>query len=170
PEGCPVRRRPAGRRGGGGRGRWRRQARHRGRSGSVNPCPDASSRPSRRGAGGPFPLTVPNPVRSRMHRWPHACIMRGHLFIRIQGYSPMSSYLFTSESVSEGQPDKIADQTSDAVLDAILAQDKRARVACETLVKTGAAIVAGEVTTSAWVDIEGLARKVINDIGYNNSD
>ena len=82
----------------------------------------------------------------------------------------MSSYLFTSESVSEGHPDKIADQISDAVLDAILAQDKRARVACETLVKTGAAIVAGEVTTEAWVDIEGLARKVINDIGYDNSD
>ena len=82
----------------------------------------------------------------------------------------MSSYLFTSESVSEGHPDKIADQISDAVLDAILAQDKRARVACETLVKTGAAIVAGEVTTSAWVDIEALARKVINGIGYDNSD
>ncbi|HKN79500.1 MAG TPA: methionine adenosyltransferase, partial [Lysobacter sp.] len=81
-----------------------------------------------------------------------------------------SSYLFTSESVSEGHPDKIADQISDAVLDAILAQDKRARVACETMVKTGAAIVAGEVTTGAWVDIESLARKVINDIGYDNSD
>jgi S-adenosylmethionine synthetase len=82
----------------------------------------------------------------------------------------MSNYLFTSESVSEGHPDKLADQISDAVLDAILAQDKHARVACETLVKTGAAIVAGEITTSAWVDIESLARKVINDIGYNNSD
>ncbi len=82
----------------------------------------------------------------------------------------MSSYLFTSESVSEGHPDKIADQISDAVLDAILAQDKRARVACETMVKTGAAIVAGEVTTTAWVDIEGLARNVINQIGYDNSD
>ena len=82
----------------------------------------------------------------------------------------MSSYLVTSESVSEGHPDKIADQVSDAVLDAILAQDKRARVACETLVKTGAAIVAGEVTTTAWVDIEALARQVINDIGYDNSD
>jgi S-adenosylmethionine synthetase len=82
----------------------------------------------------------------------------------------MSSYLFTSESVSEGHPDKIADQISDAVLDAILAQDKRARVACETMVKTGAAIVAGEVTTTAWVDIESLARKVINDIGYDNSN
>jgi S-adenosylmethionine synthetase len=82
----------------------------------------------------------------------------------------MSSYLFTSESVSEGHPDKMADQISDAVLDAILRQDKRARVACETLVKTGAAIVAGEVTTSAWVDIEELARRVINQIGYNNSD
>ena len=82
----------------------------------------------------------------------------------------MSSYLFTSESVSEGHPDKIADQVSDAVLDAILAQDKRARVACETLVKTGAAIVAGEVTTSAWVDIEELTRNVINEIGYDNSN
>jgi len=80
-----------------------------------------------------------------------------------------SNYLFTSESVSEGHPDKLADQISDAVLDAILTQDKSARVACETLVKTGAAIVAGEVTTSAWVDIETLARKVINDIGYNHS-
>ncbi len=81
----------------------------------------------------------------------------------------MSSYLFTSESVSEGHPDKLADQISDAVLDAILAQDKRARVACETMVKTGAAIVAGEITTDAWVDIESLARKVINDVGYNTS-
>lgn len=82
----------------------------------------------------------------------------------------MSSYLFTSESVSEGHPDKLADQISDAVLDAILAQDKRARVACETMVKTGVAIVAGEVTTAAWVDIENIARKVINDVGYTNSD
>ncbi len=82
----------------------------------------------------------------------------------------MSSYLFTSESVSEGHPDKVADQISDAVLDAILAQDKRARVACETMVKTGVAIVAGEVTTSAWVDLEALTRKVILDIGYNSSD
>lgn len=82
----------------------------------------------------------------------------------------MSSYLFTSESVSEGHPDKIADQISDAVLDAILTQDKRARVACETLVKTGVAIVAGEVTTSAWIDLEALTRKVILDIGYDSSD
>jgi len=81
----------------------------------------------------------------------------------------MSNYLFTSESVSEGHPDKVADQISDAVLDAILAQDKRARVACETLVKTGVAIIAGEVTTSAWVDLESLARKVIVDIGYDSS-
>ena len=82
----------------------------------------------------------------------------------------MSNFLFTSESVSEGHPDKLADQISDAVLDAILTQDKHARVACETLVKTGAAIVAGEITTTAWVDIEDLTRKVINDIGYNNSN
>ena len=81
-----------------------------------------------------------------------------------------SSYLFTSESVSEGHPDKIADQISDAVLDAILQQDKSARVACETLVKTGVAIVAGEITTSAWIDLEALTRKVILDIGYNSSE
>lgn len=79
-------------------------------------------------------------------------------------------YLFTSESVSEGHPDKVADQISDAVLDAILDQDKQARVACETLVKTGVAIVAGEITTSAWVDLEDLVRKVITDIGYTSSD
>jgi S-adenosylmethionine synthetase len=82
----------------------------------------------------------------------------------------MSSYLFTSESVSEGHPDKVADQISDAVLDAILAKDKRARVACETMVKTGVAIVAGEITTEAWIDLEALTRKVICDIGYNSSD
>ncbi|GHC39200.1 methionine adenosyltransferase [Aidingimonas halophila] len=83
----------------------------------------------------------------------------------------MSDYsLFTSESVSEGHPDKIADQISDAVLDAIIARDKQARVACETLVKTGVAIVAGEITTSAWVDLEELVRQVIRDIGYTSSD
>ncbi|MGH8192272.1 MAG: methionine adenosyltransferase [Rhodanobacteraceae bacterium] len=81
----------------------------------------------------------------------------------------MSRYLFTSESVSEGHPDKVADRISDAVLDAILAQDKRAHVACETMVKTGVAIVSGEVTTDAWVDIESLAREVILDIGYDSS-
>ncbi len=82
----------------------------------------------------------------------------------------MSEYtLFTSESVSEGHPDKIADQISDAVLDAIIARDKQARVACETLVKTGVAIVAGEISTSAWVDLEDLVRNVINDIGYTSS-
>ncbi|MFO7276580.1 MAG: methionine adenosyltransferase [Pseudomonadota bacterium] len=81
-----------------------------------------------------------------------------------------NSFLFTSESVSEGHPDKLADQISDAVLDAILAQDKRARVACETLVKTGVVIVAGEVTTSAWVDIEALVRRTVLDVGYDSSD
>ena len=80
------------------------------------------------------------------------------------------SYLFTSESVSEGHPDKVADQISDAVLDAILKQDKRARVACETLVKTGVVVVAGEVTTSAWVDLEELVRRTVLRIGYNSSD
>jgi S-adenosylmethionine synthetase len=79
------------------------------------------------------------------------------------------SYLFTSESVSEGHPDKIADQISDAVLDAILEQDRDARVACETLVKTGMVLVAGEVTTSAWVDIEALVRQTVIGIGYSDS-
>jgi len=78
--------------------------------------------------------------------------------------------IFTSESVSEGHPDKIADQISDAILDAIIAEDKYARVACETMVKTGVAIVSGEITTSSWIDLEGLVRGVINDIGYTSSD
>jgi S-adenosylmethionine synthetase len=81
-----------------------------------------------------------------------------------------NDYLFTSESVSEGHPDKIADQISDVVLDAILAEDERGRVACETLVKTGVVIVAGEVTTRAWVDVEALVRKTVLDIGYNSSE
>ncbi|MCF6775010.1 methionine adenosyltransferase [Thiotrichales bacterium 19X7-9] len=76
--------------------------------------------------------------------------------------------LFTSESVSEGHPDKIADQISDAVLDAIIANDPHARVACETLVKTGMVLVAGEIRTSTWVDIESLVRKVVTDIGYTD--
>ncbi|HEY4341774.1 MAG TPA: methionine adenosyltransferase [Steroidobacteraceae bacterium] len=81
-----------------------------------------------------------------------------------------NNYVFTSESVSEGHPDKVADQISDAVLDAILAQDKRGRVACETLIKTGVVIVAGEVTTSAGIDVEALVRRTVLDIGYNSSD
>lgn len=81
-----------------------------------------------------------------------------------------NEFLFTSESVSEGHPDKIADQISDAVLDAILTKDKNARVACETLVKTGMVFIGGEVTTNAWVDIEQIARQVINDIGYTSSE
>jgi S-adenosylmethionine synthetase len=82
----------------------------------------------------------------------------------------MSSHLFTSESVSEGHPDKVADQISDAILDAIIEQDPAAHVACETLVKTGIAIVGGEITTSAWVDLEELIRNVIVDIGYDSSE
>jgi len=81
-----------------------------------------------------------------------------------------NNYMFTSESVSEGHPDKVADQISDAILDEILRQDPNARVACETLIKTGAAIVAGEITTSAWVDLEDIVRKTITDIGYNSSE
>jgi S-adenosylmethionine synthetase len=81
-----------------------------------------------------------------------------------------NNYIFTSESVSEGHPDKVADQISDAVLDALLAQDTRSRVACETLVKTGMVVLAGEITTNAWVDMEALVRKVVCDIGYDNGD
>ena len=79
------------------------------------------------------------------------------------------AFLFTSESVSEGHPDKVADQISDAVLDAILKDDLQARVACETMVKTGMAIIAGEVTTSAWVDLEEIVRGTIIGIGYTDS-
>ena len=82
----------------------------------------------------------------------------------------MSNYLFTSESVSEGHPDKVADQVSDAILDAILADDRDARVAVETMVKTGMAVIAGEVTTSTYVDLEEVVRQVILDIGYDSSD
>jgi S-adenosylmethionine synthetase len=81
-----------------------------------------------------------------------------------------SSFVFTSESVSEGHPDKIADQISDAILDAMIEQDPHARVACETFVKTGMVMVGGEVTTTAWVDVEDIARQVIKNIGYNSSD
>ena len=78
--------------------------------------------------------------------------------------------LFTSESVTEGPPDKVADAISDAVLDAILAKDDKARVACETLVTTGLAVVAGEITTSAWVDIPSLVRRTITNIGYDDPE
>ena len=80
------------------------------------------------------------------------------------------SDLFTSESVSEGHPDKIADQISDAVLDEILKQDQYAHVACETFIKTGMVLVGGEISTTAWVDIEALVRKIVCNIGYNHSD
>ncbi|MGB6976135.1 MAG: methionine adenosyltransferase [Gammaproteobacteria bacterium] len=83
----------------------------------------------------------------------------------------MNEYnLFTSESVAAGHPDKVADQISDAVLDSILAQDSKARVACETMVKTGMVILAGEITTNTWVDLEQIARSTINEIGYNNPE
>ena len=78
------------------------------------------------------------------------------------------STLFTSESVSEGHPDKMADQISDAILDALLEQDPASRVACETMIKTGMVVVAGEITSNAWIDFEHLIRDVVNEIGYNN--
>ncbi|WP_456236714.1 methionine adenosyltransferase [Aidingimonas lacisalsi] len=81
----------------------------------------------------------------------------------------MSTRLFTSESVSEGHPDKLADQVSDAILDAVLTEDKYAKVACETLVKTGLAIISGELTTTANIDYEDIVRRTINDIGYDNA-
>ncbi|MCL1979780.1 MAG: methionine adenosyltransferase, partial [Proteobacteria bacterium] len=82
----------------------------------------------------------------------------------------MGHHLFTSESVSEGHPDKVADQISDAILDAILVKDKYARVACESLVTTGMALIAGEITTTAWVDMPQIVRNTIREIGYNSSD
>ena len=81
-----------------------------------------------------------------------------------------NSHVFTSESVSEGHPDKVADQISDAVLDAIFEQDNRARVACETLVNTGMVILSGEITTEAWVDMQEIVRKTVKEIGYNSSE
>src|SRR6188472_48269 len=80
------------------------------------------------------------------------------------------AYLFTSESVTEGHPDKICDQVSDAVLDAILAQDPNARVACETLVKTGFVVLAGEITSRAIVEYPDIVRKTVREIGYTHSD
>ena len=91
-------------------------------------------------------------------------------FQTIAGRLMAKSFIFTSESVSEGHPDKVADQISDAVLDALLEQDKHSRVACETLVKTGMVMLAGEITTSAWVDMDALVRKTVKDIGYNNPE
>ncbi len=79
-------------------------------------------------------------------------------------------FIFTSESVSEGHPDKLADQISDAIVDALLAQDPKSRVACETMVKTGMVILAGEITTDAWVDTEELVRNVVCEIGYDNGE
>src|SRR5260221_12638116 len=81
----------------------------------------------------------------------------------------MSRYRFTSESVTEGHPDKLCDAISDAILDAILAQDPAARVACESLAKTGMVVVAGEITTKAWVDMPQIVRKTVREIGYAGS-
>src|SRR5262250_526325 len=88
------------------------------------------------------------------------------------GGAPMSAksrHLFTSESVTEGHPDKVADQISDAILDAVIAQDQQARVAIETLVTTGIAFVAGEMTTRATVDLPAIVRRTIHDVGYTRA-
>ena len=101
----------------------------------------------------------------------HQTPVKHNNYLNHRNKYPMSiNRTFTSESVSEGHPDKMADQISDAILDAIIAEDKEARVACETMVKTGMVIIAGEITTSAWIDLEELCRDVILDIGYNSSD
>ena len=80
------------------------------------------------------------------------------------------NYLFTSESVSEGHPDKVADQISDAIVDKLLAYDAESKVACETLVTTGQVVIAGEVKSEAYIDLMETARRVINEIGYNKGD
>src|SRR3954453_20624309 len=82
----------------------------------------------------------------------------------------MGDFLFTSESVTEGHPDKLCDQVSDAILDAILAKDPTARVACETLVKTGYVMIAGEITTSCYVELPKIVRETVKEIGYTSSD
>ncbi len=107
-----------------------------------------------------------------MLQWsaPHSAQPIETIIYQVMEQNMKKSYLFTSESVSEGHPDKVADQISDAVLDAILAHDPKARVACETLVKTGMAIIAGEITTNAWIDYEAVVRQTIKEIGYNSSE
>ena len=81
----------------------------------------------------------------------------------------MTNYLFTSESITEGHPDKVSDRISDSILDAIIAQDKKCRVACETLVTTGLALIAGEITTDCYVDMPEIVRETIKGIGYDDA-
>src|SRR3954467_7632179 len=110
------------------------------------------------------------PPREAPH---HACVgapVRVRALCTPVPGDPMSLYRFTSESVTEGHPDKICDAVSDSVLDAILAQDPKARVACESLAKTGMVIVAGEITTTAYVDIPTIVRNTIREIGYVHSE
>src|SRR5579875_3927362 len=110
------------------------------------------------------------PVQPRRPTWPPPAKRAAAPPVHEKGASNLRRWVFTSESVTEGHPDKMADQISDAILDAILEQDPYARVACETLLTTGLVVVAGEVTTEAYVEIPQIVREVVSSIGYTSSD
>src|SRR5437588_2650033 len=114
----------------------------------------------------------PNPFHPRAWQARFVSIERARPRRKVRGVmmSETEAHLFTSESVTEGHPDKVADQISDAILDEVMAQDPTGRVACETLVTTGMVLLAGEVTTKAYVDFAGVARRVIREIGYTHTD
>src|SRR5512139_2945678 len=109
-----------------------------------------------------------NTAKASPLRWSHESVTQS--VTGTTGAVMQKDFIFTSESVSEGHPDKMADQVSDAVLDAILTQDKHARVACETLLTTGLCVIAGEITTSAVIDYNQIARQTIKRIGYDSSE
>src|SRR6266496_3444595 len=129
--------------------------------------PPRSTRTCSKRAFAPYTIvSTHGPDSVRLNRFPVGHFSQNTL-TEEHGMSRKGRHLFTSESVTEGHPDKIADQISDAILDAILKEDPVARVACETLVTTGLAVVAGEITTSAYVDFQEIVRATINEIGYN---
>ena len=145
----------------------RRPARHPDDARPRRPVDDADLHARARGAAARGLRSLPPAGRdsARLNRFP-ARIILSFTLTKEHGMSRNGRHLFTSESVTEGHPDKIADQISDSILDAILAQDPVSRVACETLVTTGLAIVAGEITTSAYVDFQEVVRATINEVGY----